>query len=1329
MAEVMLSALLPVLFEKLASAASKKIAIYKGINAEIKKTHESLKDIQELLADASDKEITSPRVKEWLNDLQHLAYDIDDVLDDLAIQAMDREFNRQSDAITSKVRSLIPIPSCCTNFTERTRLHDNLDAITTRLQDLLKKKDGLGLIVKGENRPKNINRRLETSVVDTSRIVGRQAEKEALVKQLLSPANDPCGQNYSIVPIFGMGGVGKTTLAKILYNEEQVRDHFQLKAWVCVSDEFDIFSISKVIFKSVAPEVKEEFTDFNSLQVALTNHLRGKRFLLVLDDVWSEDYDGWEILARPFHTCTTGSKIIITTRKNELIKKLVYGPLNKPMEILSNEDAVSLVALHALGLNNFDSHISLKPCAEGIVKKCGGLPLALISLGRLLRTRKDEVEHWKEVLNSEIWSLKDGGGILPALKLSYHDLSAPLKQLFAYCSLFPKDFLFDKEELVLLWMAEGFLHESTPRHSTKERLGHEYFDELLSRSFFQHAPISESMFVMHDLVNDLATYVAHEFFVRLDNEIKKNTRVEMLGRYRHMSFVREEYVVLKKFEAFKSAKKLRTFMATSVGVVENWQYFYISNKVLVDLLPELPLLRVLNLSNFQITEVPDSIGTLRHLRYLNLSNNTRITHLPESLCNLYCLQTLILFGCYALTKLPNNFLKLKELRHLDLGDTKILQMPLGIGELNNLQTLSRIVVGGESRFEIAKLKDFNNLCGKVSIKGLDKVKNTLDARVANFSQKRISEFEVEWSDESNGSRNEILDYEVLNELKPCNDHLEQLKITSYGGSKFPNWVGSSSFRHLKHVSISDCKRCSSLPSLGQLLSLKKLVIEGLDGVEVVGLELFGTGDVFPSLEKLSFVCMHGWKKWSTNSGIVFPSLKNLFIEDCPNLVEVILASLPSLNDLGLVNCSNLVEVTLEALPSLNVLEIAECNSLVLKRSIQVASAITKLTINNIAGLSDVVWRGVLEHLGVVEELCIESCNELSYLWESYWESYEVESKILVKLRKLKVRSCDNLVSLGEKDEVDSYNRSNFLTSLRMLKIWRCKNMVHCNFPDSIEMLEVYDCPSITTISLSSTTTGGQKLKSFSIRGCDKLLEKEWGGENISKMLEEVNIIGWTNLKSMIELNYLVHLTKLTIRDCESLESFPYNELSNLSLLKSLGIIKCPNIDACGLWPPNLCFLEIGKLKKPISQWEPQNFPKSLVELCLWCDDEVSDDFSHLLPSSLTSLSIHESTKLESVSMELQHLTSLKELFFLGCRNLKKVSCSQQIPSLQHLYFYYCPKMMELPEMLLPSLLSLSIWGNCTKEVKERCSSSKGGGCYWPLISHIPHIDIDDQEEC
>ncbi|KAJ0532942.1 putative leucine-rich repeat domain superfamily [Helianthus annuus] len=353
-----------------------------------------------------------------------------------------------------------------------------------------------------------------------------------------------------------------------------------------------------------------------------------------------------------------------------------------------------------------------------------------------------------------------------------------------------------------------------------------------------------------------------------------------------MSFVREEYVAYKNFEAFTRAKGLRTLLATSIGGVESSRSFYLSNKIMVDLLPKLPLLRVLCLSHFQISEVPESIGTMRHLRYVNLSQ-TSITHLPKSVCSLYNLQTLIVFGCHKLAKLPNNFLKLKKLRHFDIRDTPLLdKMPLGIGELRSLQTLSKIIIGCENGFEIAKLKDLKNLNGKISIVGLDKVKDALHAREANFSQNRLSEFEVVWSDVAEGSGNEILEKEVFNELKPSNDSLKQLKIWSYGGLEFPNWVGDPSFLRLKHVSIRGCKKCVSLPPVGQLHSLKELFIEGLNGLKFLGLELLGTGSAFPSLEILSFENMCGWEKWSTNCRVMFPRLLQFRIEDCPKLIEV-----------------------------------------------------------------------------------------------------------------------------------------------------------------------------------------------------------------------------------------------------------------------------------------------------------------------------------------------------------------------------------------------------------------------------------------------------------
>ncbi|XP_071734059.1 putative disease resistance RPP13-like protein 1 [Rutidosis leptorrhynchoides] len=1343
MPEVIVSELLKVVLEKLTSEALKKIVRSLGIQSELKKLETKFSEIQEFLNDASQREVTDKAVKRWLNSLQHLAYDIDDIIDGLATDAMESEFNeQQSVAFTSKVRK--PIPTCCTNYLLSETMSHKLDSITKELQDLELEKTRLGLIVKDE-RPKNINRGLQTSLVDESTIVGREFEKQTLIHKLLT--DEPCNVNYRIVPIVVMGGVGKTTLARLLYKHNQVKDHFQLKAWVCVSDDFDSFSISKVIFQSIVGENKE-YADFNLLQEALEKQLMGKRFLLVLDDVWSESYEDWVTLVAPFRACAPGSKIIMTTRKNQLLNKLGYNGIDQ-LKSLSHDDAMTLFAQHALDLPNFDSHPTLKPYGEGIMEKCGCLPLALTTLGRLLRTKDNEEDYWRKVLNSEIWRLEDEGGIVPALRLSYNDLSACLKRLFAYCSLFPKGYIFDNRELVLLWMGKGFLHHSTPNKLTEEQFGHECFNKLFSRSFFQHAPNDKSLFVMHDLMNDLATSVAGEFFVKLENEMENDKWTKALEKYRHMSFVRKEYESYNKFEALKRARNLRTFMATSVGMINDQQRFYLSNKILVDLLPKLTLLRVLNLSKFEINELPESIGSLRHLRYLNLSR-TPITQLPENVCYLYNLQTLILFGCYLLCKLPNNFSKLRSLRHFDTRDTPLLnKMPLGIGKLQSLQTLSKIIIGAENRFRLTELKELKNLCGNISIKGLDKVQIASDAREANFLHKRLIKLELTWSDVFDGSRKYLLEKEVLDELKPHNDALEQLNIVSYGGIQLSNWVADPSFARLSHVSIRGCKRSTSLPTLGQLPSVEELFIEGMDGVNNVGVEFLGTGGVsFPLLKTLTFENMKEWESWSTNSGVVFPCLEKLVIRSCPNLVQV----------------------SIEALPSLRNLEIRECDHNVLTSLVHSASLITELKLDRISGLTDEVWRGTSEHLRAVEELTIMWCDEIRYLWESEAKA----SRVLVSLRKLNVADCNNLESLGEMDEgVVGRSGNKLLTSLKILEIKRCKSIERGSCPNNIERLSIYYCDSITNISFSSGG-GWKKLKSLEIFGCKKVIVEELGGyeggdksrmliKNNNEgmpLLKHVQILHFPNLKFIRQLNCFVNIATLNITSCQSLESFPDQQLPYLTSLKHLAIYDCPRMDSSfprGLWPPKLQYLTIGGLKKPISEWGPQNFPLSLVNLTLfggaWSGirrheeyDSISDSqLSHLLPPSLTSLWILKFKDMETISMGLQHLTSLRYLLINNCPKMKDLVLpssptsvriddldeletisvgTQLLTSLQHLHIQDCPKMKNLPEMLLPSLLGLRII-RCPK-LNKRCSKSRirrGSYNYWPLISHIPKIDI------
>ncbi|KAI3712006.1 hypothetical protein L1987_70555 [Smallanthus sonchifolius] len=1306
--EVFIGAFITVLFEKLASSDLIRLARSAGIYSELNKLRKKLALIRSVLVDASEKHIRDASVQLWLNELQHVAYEIDDVVDDLAIEAMRRHLNQEACAnhstSTSKLIKFIPTKFHALKYGHK--MSYKLDGITTKLQNLVETKNLLGLNdnVERSNRPSR--RTEETSLVDESKIIGREGDKGALLVKLLDNESSN-SQNFSVVSIVGLGGIGKTTLAQLLYNNKKVKDHFELMSWVCVSDDFDIFTISKAIFKDVDGEDKR-FETLNQLQVALTEKLLKRRFLLVLDDVWNEDYRKWELLQRPFIVGAPGSKILVTTRKT-MVASVMDSIKAYPLELLSYEEAISLFVQQASCKQNFDMNRTLLLHGEDIVNKCGRLPLALVTLGRVFRTKSNDKE-WEELLNSEIWNSQNGSEILPSLRLSYYDLPSHLKQIFAYCCLFPKDYMYDKDALVLLWMAEGFLYESNGNKSM-ESFGRECFEELVSRSFFQHLIHDKSRYMMHDLINDLATSVAGEFFLMLDDKMDGYDMNESFEKFHHLSYIREKYGAYKKFMAIPKARRLRTFLAMSVTRSSIWQKFYISNKVIIELLPQMQFLRVLSLANYNITEVPKSIGKLKHMRYLNLSN-TEITCLPEQVGDLLNLQSLLVSGCRELYSFPNSIVKLLNLRHLDNSHTpKLNKMPLGISRLTCLQTLPKVIIGGTDEFKIFDLKGLLHLQGQLSIEGLQKVKHSIHAKEANLQQKKyICDLHLEWSDVFDGSRNEITEYEVLEGLRPF-EKLTSLKIVYYMGTKFPSWVGDSSFVCLTQITLRGCRSCTYLPTLRHLPSLQKLFVESMYGLKILGYELLGPsnschGLAFPSLEVLEFKDMRGWEVWSSSGDTAraFPCLREIFIINCPKL-EV---------------------VAMELIPSLRVLHVEGCSSTVLRSMVGVSLTIARLTMKNIQGLNH-LHAEVLEHLKAVEYLSILNCDEVTYLWELEAAACE----ILVSLQKLEVRGCVNLVSLGEKGADLKLS----MESVAVVEIKGCPRLKSYHCPSSIEKLKISSCPAVTSLTFATTDDTPSNFKKLTLKDCYSL-ELSWLLNNFLSLLGSLYISEMPNLRLFPE-GCLNHITKLSISlcdniesvpdngygflpllclrgleisNCKNLKSFPHEHLQSLTSLELMWIRNCPNLDysfPSGSWPPKLSFLEIGDLKKPISEWGLQNFPTSLVELSLYGEnsrvvsfenaEEDTSSSCFLLPSSLTSLSIYNFMELESVSKGLQHLTSL-----------------------QHLHIWSCPKLRDLPQALLPLLSSLWLFDSCI-ELRKKCSRK---GKYWPIITQMPDFRLE-----
>ncbi|KAL6596978.1 hypothetical protein ACP70R_047112 [Stipagrostis hirtigluma subsp. patula] len=764
------------------------------------------------------------------------------------------------------------------------------------------------------------------------------------------------GGNVSVVPIVGIGGVGKTTLAQLIYNDSNVRQHFGYRIWVCVSDFFDKKRMTKEIVESISGKEFSGPDTLNALRQQLREELQRQKFLLVLDDIWPNANHQWDEFYAPLRQGLEGSMIIVTTRY-PMVANLVVTKNCQPVQLGGLPDDIfwKFFTKCAFGTKDPESYPDLQVIGRSISSRLCGSPLAAKTLGRLLNMSLTK-EHWMTVQNSELWQLPyQENEILPALRLTYLYLPQELKRCFAFCSIFEKDYSFVRHEIVDIWVAAGFV---APVGSMRlEDVGMRYLDDLRSRFLFQSDPKfpNQTRYVMHDLIHDMAQSVSVDECLMIQDLMSYQNQRRMPHTVRHMS-VNVDAVSLSIMRDIQYLNKLRSLRSgTSLNVEITW-------------FNQLTNILFLSLKGCESEKLPESICELNSLRYLDISDS-RVRELPEKFGCLYNLQVLDATRS-SLRTVHKDVTKLINLRQLALPPAASMALPRvsGLGNLSGLQNLRVFIVGKQNGRRISELKSMNQLSGTLTIKDLHNVQSKEEASEARLVDKQYLKALVLCWECSRVFRSS--DNGVVEGLHP-HSRIEHLKVHEFCGDRFsPSWFNPLDLPNLRSLRLAQCPllkslsicysgggtladstggdrgqnpasssiscsafahltalhlfECNNLTSLSPFLSP-----ENLPSLQSIVLEYVNSLVSIPAHNFVGFACLQDLKINCTPSlvcpqeMVLPPSLRRLSFQRCGELDRSFPACLGNLTSLTLLQldfCHNVKFLPLSSIASTNMLK-------------------------------------------------------------------------------------------------------------------------------------------------------------------------------------------------------------------------------------------------------------------------------------------------------------------------------------------------------------------------------------------------------------------------